>query len=308
VNALRQQKDVADVTVGTGLQPGSNTPMATTIIQYPTGGKRELMTNCLFVDERTVPTLDLKLVEGRNLSNDEGDRMGGFLVNEAFIRNVGRSIGIGTGIQAFDHKGKIVGVVRNFNYQSIHNLIQPLVMLYNTGPAESITVKLKTVNVDALKEVWTSYFPDFPFEFSFVEEAFNEQYQSDRSVALLFELFAFMVSFLSFLGLYALLSLNIFRRTKEIGMRKVMGASFPDIFMMLYKDFFTILLVSVLLAAPITWIGMNKWLQNFAYRETIQWSIFLASGLITFIISLVIVDYGIIKVAKRPIVESLHVE
>jgi putative ABC transport system permease protein len=307
-NEFRRQKNVKDASVGTGIQPEGTIPMGTTFIRDGKGVNRQLMCNYLFMDEKTTQLLDLKILKGRNITSDPADRKAAFIVNEAFVKNAGLSDALGRDIQGFDHKGKIIGVVKNFNYQSIHTAIEPLIMIYNTSPAEIITLKLQTDALDGVRAVWQRYFPDFPFEYSFLDEAYDTQYKSDRTLATLFLLFTFLVAFISFLGMYALLSLNIFQRTKEIGMRKVLGASRFTIFLLLYKDFLVILIISIFLATPLTWIGMNSWLRNFAYRQDIQWWIFPLSGLITLVLSLSIVYYKIFRVTARNPVNAIRIE
>lgn len=307
-NELLRQKSISDASVGTGIQPAEELTVGTTFIRDGKGVNRQMMCNYLFIDEKAVDLLSLKIVQGRNLTVSPADREAAFLVNEAFVRNTGLSDAIGHDIQGFDHKGKIVGVVKNFNYQSIHSAIEPLVMIYNTDAPIAITVKLQTDAIDEVKAVWQRYFPEFPFEYSFLDEAYDVQYRADKRLALLFLLFTLLVAFISFLGMYALLSLNIFQRTREIGMRKILGASRFTIFLLLYRDFLVILIISLLLATPLTWIGMNSWLQNFAYRQDIQWWIFPLSGLITLILSLMIVSFKILGVTAENPANALRIE
>jgi len=308
MDAFRQQTNVANVSAGTGLQPLGDIPVATTFIWEKNGHKKEMMTNFFFIDENTLPMLKVGVVDGRNLSAEPVDKEGAFLVNEAFVKNVGLTEPLGRNMEAFGRKGKIVGVVKNFNYKSVRTAIEPLVLLYNTGPVEYVTLKLKTADVDKFGSIWSSFFPDFPFEYFFVDEAFDNQYKGDKAMGLLFGLFTALIAFLSFLGLYALLSVNIFNRTREIGMRKVLGASTMNVFLLLYKDFFKILMIAVLLATPLAWLGMNKWLQSFAYRANVQWWVFLLAGTVTFMISLFILYFKIIRAASQKPVNALRVE
>ena len=308
MDAFKQQTNVTGVSAGTGLQPATETTVATTFLWEENGHKREMMSNFFFIDENTLSLLKIGIVRGRNIAAEPADKSNAFLVNEAFVKNLGLKEPIGRNIEAFGRKGRIVDVIKNFSYHSIHTPIEPLVLLYNTGPAEYITLKLSAIDVEKLHHVWSSYFPDFPFEYFFVDEAYDRLYKGDKVMGMLFALFTVMIAFISFLGLYALLSVNIFNRRSEIGMRKVLGASVTNVFLLLYKDFLIILGIAVLLAIPLTWLSMSKWLENFAYRISIQWWVFLLSGLATFIISLFILYYKILRTASEKPVRALRVE
>jgi len=252
--------------------------------------------------------MGIRIRSGRNITSDPADQLGAFIVNQAFLKHTGLSNGLGVDITAFDHKGKIVGIVDDFHYRSIHNLVEPLVMIYNTSPPEHITVKLQSNNVANLKDKWQKLYPGYPFDYFFLDESFEKQYEKDRSTATVFTLFTVLIALISFFGLYALLSVNIFQRTKEIGIRVVLGASGKNISTLMFRDYLIILFVAIMIAAPITWILMNKWLEEFAYRNQIQWWIFAVAGIVTLVISSIIVFLKVFKVIVSNPVNALRTE
>nr|WP_293839181.1 ABC transporter permease [uncultured Arsenicibacter sp.] len=308
VNALRQRSEIRQVSLGSGLHPDGLLPQATTIFQAK-GKKRETMTNYAFIDEHFVPLLSMKLSSGRNLTNTiSTDKQEGFLVNEAFVKMAGWQQPLGQAIEGFMHKGKVVGVVRNFHYRTLHNAVEPLVLIYNTFPASTVLVKVRPEHLPLVQSIWKSTFPEYPCDYSFLDSAFDAQFRKDRLMMALFNGFAILTVILSCLGLFGLVIYTTRQRTKEIGIRKVLGASVSGIVVLLSRDFLKLVAVAVLLASPIAWYAMTRWLEAFAYKITIDWWLFALADLLAVLLALFTVSFQSVKAARMNPVKSLKTE
>ena len=162
--------------------------------------------------------------------------------------------------------------------------------------------------IAAVQKVWKSYNPDFPFEYSFLDEEFNKMYSDDQRTGVLFNVFAAIAILISCLGLFGLATYTAQVKIKEIGIRKVLGASVASITNLLAKDFVLLVLIAFVIASPIAWIGMNKWLQNYAYRIDISWWIFFVTGVLAVVIAIITVSVQAIKAALTNPVKSLRTE
>ncbi len=308
--ALRQLSQVKGIAVQTGLSAQNDgvTPKATTFFKS-NGNKRELVSNYFSIDEKFIPLLNMKLLAGRNLSdNISSDKKEGFIVNEAFVQQAGWKNPIGQDMEGFDHKGHVIGVVKNFNYSSMHNPIAPLIMIYRTMKPVSILVKINPNNLDIVKTTWHSYFPDVPFSYSFLDDAFNTTYQKDITSIKLFNYFTILSILIACLGLYGLAYLVATQRTKEIGIRKVLGAAISQLLILLGKDFIKLIALAAVLAIPVTWLIMNKWLTSYAYHISINWWLLLMPVFAILLISVLVISYQTIKVAVTNPVKSLKSE
>ena len=309
-NALRQLSQVKGTAVQTGLSAANNgeTPKSTTMLTA-NGVKRELMSNYFSVDEKFMPLLDMKLTEGRNFSKAiAADAKEGFIVNEAFIQQVGWKNPIGQAIEGFDHKGHVIGVVKNFHYASMHNPIAPLVLVYTSMKATSILVKIDPNDLNLVKTTWHSYFPDVPFTYAFLDDVFNKVYQKDITSIKLFNYFTILSILIACLGLYGLAYLMATQRTKEIGIRKVLGAALSQLLVLLAKDFVKLIALAAILAVPITLLIMNKWLASYAYHITISWWLLPMPIFAILMIAILVISYQTIKVAITNPVKSLKSE
>lgn len=305
--ALQQLPGLEGLTRGSGLQE-DDLAMATTFGRS-NGMKRELMSNYFLIDPGFIPLLQIRLVAGRNLSDSLlTDKEQAFLVNESFVRNMGWKDAIGQPLEGFGHRGKVVGVVKNFYYRSMHNLVEPLVMIYNTFPATTISMKVAPQHLSKIESLWKRFFPNRVIDYSFLDEAYAAKYRKDNVTNQLFNYFTLLAIFVSCLGLYALVAATAARRVKEIGIRKVLGASVTNIVALLSNDFIKLVGLSILIATPIAWWVMNKWLDDFAYRMEIQWWIFVLAALVTVLIALLTVSWQAIRAAAANPVKSLRDE
>lgn len=305
---LHQLPEVRSVTVGNGVQ-GEDVALASTFGRS-NGQQRELFSNYFFIDADFIPFFQIQLLEGRNLSDSLAtDKEEAFLVNEAFAHAMGWSDAIGQLLESgFTRKGKVVGVVKNFHYKSMHNLVEPLVMIYRTEAPWFISLKIQPKDLPKVKALWHHLFPDKVFDYTFLDEAYAAQYRKDTVTMYLFTYFTLLAILISCLGLYGLVALMTARRTKEIGIRKVLGASVAGIVALLSKDFVKLVLVAVVVAAPIAWWAMNNWLNNFAYRIEVAWWIFAVAGLAAVVIALLTVSWQAVRAAVANPVESLRDE
>ena len=290
-NKLRQRTEIKDASLGSGIKPDAILIKATTIFQSA-GKKREVMGNYLSIDARFLPLLNLKLANGRNLSADsEADKNGAFLVNEAFVKLAGWKQAIGQPMEGFMHKGKVVGVVRNFNYHSLHTAIEPVIMVFNTAPPANLMLKMKPEQLPLVQAAWQKHYPNSPFEYTFLDEAFEAQYRKDQLMVTLFNGFSLLTMLVSCLGLFGLATYSAEQRTKEIGLRKVLGASVFSIVTLLSKDVLKLVLIAIVIASPIAWYAMNQWLADFAYRIDVSWWMFALAGLLAIGIALLTVSF-----------------
>ena len=262
-------------------------------------------------DKDLIPLLGMRIVAGRNFSGSRADSAH-FILNETAIKQSGIKDPIGKKFAILDLQGTIIGVVNDFHTSSLKEKIKPGLFYY--GYPGNYTVYSKTTGRDATKaiaaaeKVWKKYSPGYPFEYHFLDDAVNDLYFSDQRIGQLFNVFAAVAIFISCLGLFGLAAYTAERRTKEIGIRKVLGASVSNVIALLSKDFLKLVLVAVIIASPIAWYAMNKWLQNFSYRITISWQVFALTAFLAVFIALLTISFQAIKAAIANPVKSLRTE
>jgi putative ABC transport system permease protein len=306
-NALQQRPEITGLTVGNGMT-GDGLNLASTIIQSE-GKKREIMSNYYVIDPHFLSVFQIQLLAGRNLSDSfSTDKKEAFLVNEAFVKAMGWKSALGQPMEGLDHKGKVVGVVKNFYYKSLHNLVEPLVLVYNNFPANTISAKIKPQDLPVVKELFKKHFPTLPINYSFFDEIIDTQYTKDKITMSLFTDFTMLAIFVSCLGLYGLVTLVAVQRTKEIGIRKVLGASLRSLLSLLTKDFMKLLFWALVIALPIVGFLMHKWLNDYAYHTPLSWWMFLLPALFLLVIALAVISREIIKTALGNPVKSLRTE
>jgi putative ABC transport system permease protein len=213
----------------------------------------------------------------------------------------------------FDSSGKIVGIAKDFNFNSLHYKIETMFMYSQKDWGFSdLSVKIngsRTKDAIAfIQSVWKKNFPDHPFEYQFLDDHFNDVYRADSQVSTIIGILAALAIIISCLGLFGLASYSAERRIKEVGIRKVLGASVNNIVSMLSKDFLKYVLIAALIALPIAWFSVHKWLEDYAYRVEISWWIFLASLLVAIAIAFITISFQAIKAAVANPVKSLRSE
>jgi putative ABC transport system permease protein len=259
---------------------------------------------------------DLKLVAGRSYSREHPSDSGKALViNEAAAKQYGYPNPadiIGKKFSQWGREGEVIGVVKDFNYTSLHRNIEPLTLPLEPYASRYLSLKVKstdmTKTIAEVGEIWSKLAPHRPFLYSFLDEDFNRQYQSDFIFRKLFTTFSCLAIFIACLGLLGLATYTAEQRTKEIGIRKVMGAEAYAIVALLSKDFIILVVISILIATPISWYAMNQWLEGFAYRVEIQPWVFVLAGIAALSIAVATISFQAIKAAKMNPVNSLKSE
>ena len=270
--------------------------------------------NIYNVDYDYIPVLQMEIVSGRNFSKDFlTDSIEGTIINQAAAQDLGWNDRNAIGRKILRPGQKtltVVGVVKDFQYSSAKQSIAPLMMLLKKGT--SFLVRLNTSDVksivSSLQDTWNSFNTGVPFEYTFLDDNFNSLYKSEEKTGKIFSVFSVIAILIASMGLLGLISYITVTRTREIGVRKVLGASVTGIVFMLAKNFIALVLLSAFIAIPVSWWAMNKWLESFAYRINISWWIFLAAGVSTILIALITISFQSIKAAIANPVKSLRTE
>ena len=269
------------------------------------------------VDYDYIPTLGMEMLKGRNFSPEFGGDSAGVIINETTAKLIGYDDPIGKKLYTTDGNANnsivytIVGVVRNFNYESLRQNVAPLCLRLGFNKwATAFKVSASNVQglVKNIESKWKSMAPGMPFSYQFLDEAFNNMYRDEQRIGKLAMSFATLAILIACLGLFGLATYMAEQRTKEIGVRKVLGASVPDIVSMLSKDFVKLVLIASVVAFPVAWWTMNKWLEDFAYRINIGWWVFIIAGLSAIVIALVTVSFQAVRAALANPVKSLRTE
>lgn len=304
--ALKQMPVVRQISAGSGMQ-STGLPMSSTINES-NGKKKDLMCNYYFIDPAFIPLMNIPLVAGRNIADSfKTDKAEAFIVNEALVQKMGWQDPIGQPLEGFYHKGKVVGVVKNFYYKSLHNMVEPLVMVQN-DQVYNIMLKIKPADVPAVKSKWAAFFPNEPFIYSFLDESVAEGYKKDKTTMQLFTCFTGLAIFISCLGLYGLIALMAIQRNKEISIRKVLGASLDQLLLLLTKDSVKLILLASVIGLPLALYGAHFWLGTYAYHINISWWMFVLPLLINIIIALLVIGRQVINAARANPVKSLKMD
>jgi len=260
-----------------------------------------------------VKATHLTLVDGRDFSRDFGNDSASFILNETAVKRIGYVHAVGQPFKLGRVSGTIIGVVKDFHFNSMHDAIEPLVIRLDENPKwGSILVRTtagKTKPVLAgLANICKNLNPNFPFTYQFSDEEYLKLYKSEQMVGTLCNYFACLAVFISCLGLFGLAMFTAAQRTREIGVRKVLGASESNIFILLSTSFLKPVLAGMLIAFPLAWYAMGQWLQHFAYKTTLEWWIFGIAGGVTVFIALLTVSFQSIRAALMNPVKSLKTE
>ncbi|EAZ79665.1 ABC transporter permease [Algoriphagus machipongonensis] len=296
--------------------PGSHFPNAGTFIENPEGemvmiGQAIFQVGLDFIDH-----FNLELVAGRSYSRDyPSDSTSALVINEAAARQYGYANPadiVGKKFDQWGREGEVIGVVKDFNYISLHNKVEPLTLPFEAYASRFMSLKVKGENIPAtlaeIDAVWSELAPHRPFIYSFLDEDFNTQYESDFRFRQIFTTFSVLAILIACLGLLGLATYTAEQRTKEIGIRKVLGANIGSIVGLLSKDFIQLVLIAILVATPVAWYAMNQWLEGFAYQVPVHWWVFLVSGMLAVVVALVTISFQAIKAAMLNPVKSLKSE
>lgn len=280
-------------------------------------GWRSLSAYSLIVDPAFLNALGLKLVAGRNFSWDKpSDWNDSYILNETAARMIGwkPDSAINQPFTAWYHRGCVIGVVKDFNFRSLRKEIQPVVMVMDSSllPAQWVVIKMSSKDIPAtlsyIDRAWMQFSPDFPFDYHFLDRSFDQLYRSEQKLSEIFLSFSALAILIACLGLFGLAAYMTQQRRKEMGVRKVLGATVPQVVNLIAGDFLKLVLIANVIAWPLAYYAMQRWLQGFAYKINLGVWVFVLSGLIVLLIALATVSAQAIKAATANPVDSLRYE
>jgi putative ABC transport system permease protein len=270
------------------------------------------------IDEKYLATLGMSLASGRNFSSDYGSDSTSMIVNETAAKALGwEKDAVGHIVHYTQKNGQtihyqVIGVVKDFHFRSLHEAISPLVMVWNKSNNGNLIVKANASDMSELlanaKANWESFSPSEPFTYTFLEERFEQTYKSEQKTGLMLAIFAGLTIFVACLGLFGLAMFTTVQRAKEIGVRKVLGASVVSVVALLSTDFLKLVLLGLVIAVPVAYYCMNLWLSDFAYHVDMQWWIFVAAGLVAILVAFLTVAGQAMKAAVKNPVSALKSE
>lgn len=321
---LRRSPNIVSVTSGYGL-PG-DTYAGDGITVPGKEGEKEYPANVFIGDHDYIKTLGLRIIAGRDFSRDRAtDEREAFIINETAVKE----LGFGTPEKAINQplnwkewapadslqpvkKGKVIGVVQDFHYKSLHEKVTTSVIQIYPQVTFKVAVKLKTAEIKNtiayIKDIWNKFSPGYPLDYKFMDETYGKMYLSEQKLSTLLWIFAVMAILIGCMGLFALAAFSAEQRIKEIGIRKVLGASVVNLTALLAKNFLRLVLIAFLLAFPVAWWAMNNWLEDFPYRVSLSWWVFAVAGIASLLIALITVSFQAIKAAIANPVKSLRTE
>lgn len=272
-----------------------------------------LLSSVFETDANFASTYNIRLTQGRYFSSTMlTDTTESIVINEAMANMLGWKNAVGKQFEIYEaRKGKIIGVMKDFNFASLRKKVEPLAVILTDNPLY-VSVKLKAGTFPSslafMQKTWKQFTSEYPFDYFFLDEQLNHFYESDAKLLSVLNIFAVLAIFIACIGLFGLSIYTAKQRTKEIGVRKVLGATVTNIVGMLSKDFVKLVLIAAIIAFPVSWWAMNTWLQEFAYRINISWSVFMISGLASISIALITISFQAIKAAIANPVKSLRTE
>jgi putative ABC transport system permease protein len=320
-NELLSNSLIENVTAS-GQRLGNNLHQ-TSVTYHGEGPARSLATSQVVVDPDFMDVYEIELVAGRNFQPGKADNGKAYIINESLAKelladaggdpSMESLLGRRFGFSGMDSVGQIVGIAKDFNFNSLHHKIETL-CLFNQqdwGYGE-VSIKINGLRAEEalahIESVWTSLIPGREFEYQFLDDHFAELYRADSTVSLIVGMLTLLSILISCLGLFGLASFTTEQRIKEIGIRKVLGASVVMVVALLSKDLVKLVLVAIAIAIPVSWYAVNLWLENYAFRIAMEWWVFVTAGLIALMIAFMTVSFQSIKAALANPVESLKSE
>jgi ABC-type antimicrobial peptide transport system permease subunit len=264
------------------------------------------------VDESLVHTLGMQITVGKSFSDSMGSNNSYLLLNETAVKVMGLKEPVGTKVKLWGEEKMILGVMKDFHTASVHQPISPLIFRCAPDNVSMAMVRIEAGSERKVINNLTSFYkkinPGYALNLQFLDETFRAQYLTEERTLTLAKYFAWLTILISCLGLFGLAAFDTERRTKEIGIRKVLGANTKSLIALLSKDFLKLVVIAIILASPVAYYLMNKWLQDFAYKVDISWWIFIVAGALALLIALLTVSFQAIKAAIANPVKSLRTE
>jgi putative ABC transport system permease protein len=317
--ALLQQKGIVAAAASSTV-PNTQIPV-NLIHKEGTDEKKQESMQMLFVDHDFVPTMQMQLIAGRNFTKSfSTDVTEGFILNREAVKQAGwksPEAAIGKLFQwvmpdTVLKNGKVVGIVEDFNITPLKSPVQPLVMHILPRRLQHLYIRFKGVTatnaITAVEQQFKKFYIDQPYEYQFLDDTINAMYTTERRLGTIFGYFAALAILIASLGILGLSVYSIQQRTREIGIRKILGATIPNIVRELSKEFLKPVLLAAVIASPLAWWGMHQWLEDFAYRVNISWWVFVLAGLIAIVIALFTISFQAVKAAMQNPVKNLRTE
>jgi len=287
---------------------------------YPEGGDIDDMILILHMqaDPNYLEVFDANIGQGRNFFENSIADSNAIVINKAYQKKlgwdnpVGKLIFIPGNEEEEGYPLKIVGVVEDFNYASLHEEIMPLIIMNQPERVRYLSIKINPEDqrqvLGLISSKWENLYPEYPFEYFMQQTKYEEMYTSEVNMSSIFIYFTFLAIFIAALGLFGLSSFTTEQRTREIGIRKVLGSSVPEILILLSKEFSRLVIIAIVIAVPVSWFGMDKWLQSFAFQTNISWWIFVVSGFLAIVIAYITIIFQAIKASRTNPVDALKYE
>jgi len=266
--------------------------------------------NNISVDQDYLPLLNIDVVNGRGFTSQDLEANNAVMVNEAFVRRMGWEHPLEQKVFCGDFEGRVIGVVKDFHFSGLHKTLEPLILHGNDLYPDKLLIKLSKADfntITALEKVWRSSFKDQPFNFEFLDVAFNSQYRSEQTLQTILFYFSILTIAVACLGLFGLMAVLAARRTREFGIRKVFGASRLNLTLLLWKPFLLRIVIAAILSVPLTVLGMEQWLQRFSSKTSIGAMPFILASAGACILAAAAMSYHSYQTARtNPITSIKH--
>jgi len=271
-------------------------------------------------NDNFLEMMDIKIVEGRSFYKDSDTDINKIIINETLIKEFGLENPIGKAFrlpgssdsESDDQKLEIIGVCRDFHYASLHEPVKPIIIWKDKTVSRFVSIKINGQNEEEIvKNIslkWDQVYPDYPFDYFFLEDQYNNLYKADVKVGSVFIVFTILALFIACMGVFGLTSYTTEKRTKEIGIRKVMGADNFKIMKLISGDYIIPVIISAVISIPVSWFFIQRWLQNFSYRINLSWIVFMLSAVFAFLIALFAINTKAFFAARKNPVDSIRYE
>jgi ABC-type antimicrobial peptide transport system permease subunit len=259
-----------------------------------------------------IETLGLQMAEGRSFSVRFPADSANYILNEAALKLTGIKSPIGARFNMWGQEGKIVGIVKDFNYKSLHQKVEPLVLRMNPAWNDYFMMRIAPGETDktlaTIEQVWKKHNPDFPFEYHFMDQEYENLYHSEKRMARIFDFFTVFTLFIACLGLIGLINHTIEKRRKEISVRKVHGATISNILVLLSREYVQLIIIAILISLPLAGFLIHQWLKNYAYQISVDWWLYAIPGVVVLLVALAFVGGQTVKAARQNPVDNLRYE